>query len=358
MKVAIIGAGVSGLACAHELERHGIKPVIYEDTDFIGDREPHITANLQIVDRPIKDMIKFINKKFDIQIKPINTIRKITHLAPDKKSVVEGDNLGYLFLRGKEEDSLKGQLYSMLKKTKIIFSIKPDYTKLAKENDYVVVANGLSDISKELGCWETLIDGWIKGAVVSGDFNVNELIMWIDTTYCKNGYAYLTAYNNKKASLILFVPKVNEKEVDYFWNKFITSEKIKYTIHEEFKIKHSSGYVYPHKLDNIYLIGTAGGALSPFLGFGQTNCIIMGALAAQSIVKGSDYEKLIKFIVEKEAAMYEFRKSFDKLTNSNYNTLVTSIGLPGVKHLLYYTNQNITKYGAKALKLKHKLLKK
>ena len=31
MKVAIIG-GLSGLSCAHQLEKHGIQPVIFERT--------------------------------------------------------------------------------------------------------------------------------------------------------------------------------------------------------------------------------------------------------------------------------------------------------------------------------------
>ncbi|MGE5405685.1 MAG: FAD-dependent oxidoreductase, partial [Candidatus Saccharibacteria bacterium] len=30
MKVAILGAGIAGLACAIELERNGIVPVVYE----------------------------------------------------------------------------------------------------------------------------------------------------------------------------------------------------------------------------------------------------------------------------------------------------------------------------------------
>ena len=30
IKVAVIGAGIAGLSCAIELERHGITPVIFE----------------------------------------------------------------------------------------------------------------------------------------------------------------------------------------------------------------------------------------------------------------------------------------------------------------------------------------
>ncbi len=37
LKVAIIGAGTSGLSCAIELERHGIYPEIFERNSFIGE---------------------------------------------------------------------------------------------------------------------------------------------------------------------------------------------------------------------------------------------------------------------------------------------------------------------------------
>ncbi len=354
MKVAIIGAGVSGLSCAHELERYSISPVVYEDLNYIGDREPHITANLNVADRPIKDALEYYKRTCHLNIKAVNVIKKLIHFGPNNESVIEGDNFGYFFLRGKESNSLKGQLYSQLRTTRIKFSQKPDFKSLSKKYDAVVVANALPTIPKELNCWQELISGWIKGAIVKSDFDPNELLMWINRKYCKNGYAYLCPYDRQKASLLLFVPYINEKALEYYWDKFLEMERIKYKIVQEFSVEHFSGYVYPHKVDNIYFIGGAGGAISPFLGFGQVNSISMGVFAAQSIVEGLDYENLLKNIVDKEMAFYEMRKAFDKLTNKGLDDLVAALAFPGLKHMAYYSDVDVVKYISMALRLNNK----
>jgi len=65
--------------------------------------------------------------------------------------------------------------------------------------------------------------------------------MWINKDYCKNGYAYLSPFNSKKASVILVVTDVNEKEIDHYWKAFLDYENINYTIVEEFKQAHDTG---------------------------------------------------------------------------------------------------------------------
>ncbi|MCX7711604.1 MAG: hypothetical protein N2484_17320 [Clostridia bacterium] len=157
-------------------------------------------------------------------------------------------------------------------------------------------------------------------------------------------------FNEKRAALALVVTEVSEKEVDPYWELFLFSENIKYNIIEEFTLNHSSGHVYPHKIDNIYFAGNSGGVIDPFLGFGAMSSVIMGVMAGRSIATGKDYEKLISNIVKSNIRLHEFRKVFDMSSNTAYDVLMSSIGVPGIKHLLYYTPFNVVKTGGFIMK--------
>lgn len=349
MKIAIIGAGVAGLACAHELEKHGINPVIYERNSFIGGNISHVSSFLEITHRPIKDALKYIYEKFDIDIKPLNTINTLVHYSPNKTAEMKG-NLGYFVLRGNHSNDLCNQIYSKLKNTGVLFNQNVNFDTLAGQYDYIIVANGDTSMTSELGCWQKWFKGYERGGTVSGSFDPHTLTMWINKDYCKSGYAYFAPYDSSKGFITLVVSDVNEKEIEHYWEAFLYAENIKYTFTEEFKVEHIGGYAYPHKKDNIFFIGNAGGAVDPFLGFGQFNSIVMGVMAARSIIHGKDYEDLIKRIVKRNVQMYQFRKSFNALTNKGYDNLIASIGLPGIRSLLYTSPINIVKHGSYILK--------
>lgn len=120
---------------------------------------------------------------------------------------------------------------------------------------------------------------------------------------------------------------------------------------------HESGYVYPLKVGNIYFAGNAGGVLDPFIGFGQVNSMLSGALTAQSILTGKDIYKLNSIIREKVLPLYDFRTEFDKLSNEGLDRLIASIKLPGVKQIAYDSPFNIVKYGSLGVKFKHLFIK-
>ncbi len=351
MKVAIIGGGLSGLSCAHELEKHNIRPVVYERQHYIGAPYPLVTAAIQIWHRPVKDVIEYYRNAFGISINPLNTVKKLVHCSPNRENVIRGSNLGYLLKRGRDRDSLNNQVYSQLKKTEIRLNEIGDYRMLSRQYDVVVIATGNPVLTEELGCWQTWLDAYVRGAVVLGDFDPNTAVIWFNKSYCKNGYAYLLPFDSKKAALHLVVTNVDERDIDRYWEMFLYSENLKYTMVEEFEQRHTSGFAYPLKLGNLYFVGNACGGLDPFLGFGHLNAIVTGVMAARSVAGGKDYEKLLKGILKNLRWRLEFRKLFNTLDDRDYDRLITAIGLPGIRHLLYHTNFNVFKYGSLAIRL-------
>lgn len=78
MKVAIMGAGISGLACAIMLEKHGTEPVIFESRGMVGDRFVNGEVLLSMFTRPVNDSIAYLSEQFGIYLHPAAGISKLT----------------------------------------------------------------------------------------------------------------------------------------------------------------------------------------------------------------------------------------------------------------------------------------
>lgn len=355
VKVAIIGAGLSGLACALELEKHGIEPVIFERNDSVGEIYPHAAALMQIFRRPVRYPLQYLSKNYGIELKPINPLRHVIMKGANSESKVSG-NLGVFLTRGHNPDCVEKQLEAKLK-SKINFNQHADYNALRKEFDYVVVATGNDLAAKELGCWQEIMPTVLYGAVILGHFKTDTLIAYFNTRYAKNGYAYITPFNENRASLVLVLPNTEKPEAPDYWSQFIREEKIRNEIVQYFITEHKSGFVFPKRIGNIILTGAAAGATESFLGFGSEYSLVSGVCAARSIVSGLDYEEQIKNHVETNKNVNEFRMVLNSFNNSKFDILIKTLGFPVVRNIVYNTNIDMVKHGARVLRLSRQIRK-
>jgi flavin-dependent dehydrogenase len=333
MKIAIIGAGLAGLSCAGELVKNGIYPTIFEKKSYIGKDYLFSSTTLRLLDRTYRSSVKYLNKRYNLNLKPFSHLKEITMIAPQKKTIVRG-NLGYIYMRGEEKNSLENQLAYGLN-ANIIFDTYININDIKNDFDYIIVATGDEVIPKEMGVWTTTFNACTRVAIVLGDFKVDSVKMWVNDDYSKSCYGYIAPYSTKNGRLLLSVDNITVYELDYYWDKFFNEENLSYDIIETKDIEYSIGTTSSAKIDNIYLVGNSAGLIDDFLGFGAVNAIESGILAAHSIVKGVDYNKLIKPIKNHVAKLHNFRKALNTFDNKDFNKLISFLGFPVVKQFIY-----------------------
>ncbi len=309
MKVAILGAGFAGLACARHLEQNGIYPDIFEKRHRVGERFPNMEAIMHLMHRPIKDSLVYINDLLNVDLKPAAVVHTVEMHSPNHTAVIKGKNLGYSTIRGHDDRSWECQLERYIK-SDINFNSNPDYRQLEKEYDWVVVATGDSAISRDLGVWTTDIEPFLRGCIVKGDFDPGVIKLWFNQSLSKQGYVYFAPYDSKEACISTAAAPCSPDEIDRLWAATVDHFKIKPEPGSEFKVEeYKIGRVATRQVRNLLLTGNAGGFIEPMMGFGQVPALLSGFYAAQAIITGADYNQLTAWFNKR----YE-----DSLTLRNY----------------------------------------
>jgi len=331
--VAIIGAGLSGLSCAIELERHNIRPIIFEKRAHVGEPLDYSAIWPRVVNRPIMDPLKYLRKEYNLDLKPINQLKRMIMLSP-KSSAIERGSLGYIFRRGYPNFSLEKQLLNILNNS-INFDKFVEIEDIEKEFDYIIVAAATDIIPKKLGVWTDTFNAQVRIATVLGRFNPSEVTMWMDAKYAKNGLCYLLPNSKKEANLVQAVNGIATYELDYYWKEFLFTEDIQYRISHTIDCEHDCGFVKSRQVGKVLFVGNSAGFTDDLIGCGGLNAIESGMLAARAIVYGKDYNTLSMSIFKEIERLHEFRKAMNTLDNSEINILVGFLGTPIIKNVIY-----------------------
>jgi len=331
MKVAIMGAGLSGLACAITLENNGVEPTIFEKRNMVGDRFVNAGSMFSILDRPINDSIVYLSDKYNINLTPIDKTKKLVFHSKDETSSINGD-LGYSNIRGRHENSFEHQLQKQVK-AKINYNSKHEYEMLCKEFDYVVLATGDGEYSSHLGNFRCDLTCTLKGATVVGDFITSISHVWFNYELLPKGFAYLIPFSEKEANFVINYPDYPQTiklDINNLWQQFYNKackdfdQNLRIT--DKFEVtKYMLGLCNHPKIENTYFVGNCFNSISPGLGFGQLTSILTGIYSAYDLCGIAKYEELVKPLVQNYKHSLVLRKYLENLDDNNLNKIVKKL---------------------------------
>ncbi|ABZ83716.1 fad-dependent dehydrogenase, putative [Heliomicrobium modesticaldum Ice1] len=352
MNVAIMGAGLSGLSCAIVLERYGIEPTIFEDRSQVGDRFVTGEIDMEILHRPVMDMLRFFSKEHGIYLQPVANLAKLVVFSENRRCDFQG-HIGFSATRGRHHQSWEAQLARQVR-APIRFHSKHTYQDLLQEFTHVVLATGDSEYAARLKNFRIDFRVAMKGATIRGRFDPQIVCAWLDNRIAPKGYAYLIPYSEEEACCAIAYPEppVNQpadlpgnppahlqaeasngltdkspRPIDVFWSRFLA--RYARDIGEPHDIHHTwdiSGYpigrCYYPRIGNTYFVGNCFGAVMPFLGFGQYYAILTGVHAAYDLLGMGDYaEKAAQYLTCYEESLV-IRRAMEHVSNRGFDRLL------------------------------------
>lgn len=333
MKVAIIGAGLSGLSCAFELQKHGITPTVFEQCGYLGDVIDFVSVIPRMFYKPKIDPIKYFHKEYNLQLTPLSKISKIS-MVTAHKGVTQNGSLGYSFKRGQDSNSLENQIANKVT-CPIHFDKYVELEDIQDNYDYIVVATARSETAYKLKLWQNTFTSYQRIAKIYGNFKKDCVTMWLNTKFSNNGFAYLVPENEKVATLCLIINGITYPELNVYWNNFLNILDFNHTVVRFIDTKHQCGFISTFQNDNIFFTGNSAGLTDDLIGCGSINAIESGLLAGKAIAQSLDYNLLIKPISDNIKKLHSIRNTINTFDNKRLDKLISILKFPLVKGYMY-----------------------
>lgn len=331
MNIAIMGAGLSGLACAITLERNGITPTIYEKRSKVGDRFVNGESLLSIFTGHDHDCIASLSNKYGIYLKPTSDIQTLKLFSKNEVAAIEG-HLGFTNVRGRDEDSFESQLKQQIK-SDIYFNSIQTYDQLLRKHTHIVIATGDGAYAKEMRNFNVDFTVSIKGATVEGVFDKQTVMAWIDYDLAPYGYCFLIPFSKKEANISLAIPDIPQNaglNTDELWNSFYSQVRSqlqqKLPVTDQFQITgYPIGICDAGRIGNTFYAGNCFGSMMPFMGFGQYAAIVSGVYAAYDICGLGNYDELMEPLRKSYSDSLVLRKALEQLSNDGLDRVIKAL---------------------------------
>jgi len=354
MKVAILGGGPAGLACAIECEKLGVQAELFERNPRVGWLWPSVNfwPNIFYNHLGFKDAREYVKTEFGTDFTVLNNTNSFTMKSAEKQAKVTG-TLGLTVGRGTADESLENQLLHQISKTPIFYNYLGDYTALAKEYEYVVVATGRETEARKMGLWEDEGSITIIGSIAIGDFDINSSKLYFNTEYAGTGYGRLTPFNEHCATIELYIIGKPVMRAQELFQKFIETENLDTLdyVYKNIPPVFTTGKVTKFQKDNVLLAGRAAGLTDRVLGVGAVEALVSGTMAARAIANEEDYNSMMMPLQSHIESISVFRKNINNFTNAEFDKIVSILGAPIIKQAVYNSGIDLVGKAGSILKM-------
>lgn len=280
--VRILGAGLSGLSAAINLASNGISVVVLEKRNSVG---MQISPNFQVLHSDGKTPEQYLA---GLNLRP--SFRRLelqkAYFSTESRDLDLNLRRKVYFIQRGGVDSLEQGLYRQAVELGVEFK----FNQNAREIETDVIAHG-----------PRRLDAIAYGEVYECDtFNPKHFFMMYDDRYSPRGwYLYAVPYDGKLA-VVNCASQPHVSEVKKLFKKAVAEKKL---LRDAVGGRKPCGSIggfgnafIPKTAfrDGRYYVGEAAGFQDPFRGFGMKYALESGRLAAEAILKKTDYDTLWK----------------------------------------------------------------
>lgn len=318
--IRIAGAGLSGLTAALILAQSHRKVEVFErKSRLLPSSGPH-TEGIRNY-RPLNVLEEL--RSFEFNIEPVATVQRTVRYSPRYRNILLGP-AHYLFMRGREDHTVDQVLY----RRAVAAGVRFRFGETIVPEDSDIAATGPpKDGFNILGAGYTFTEegSWLP---------LDTAYALFDNDVAPAGYLVITP-----GIPFHSIYSVSWKELD-FDRLFSRTQKafdlpwIREILGTSRWVEKIHGRAF-YRADPIATamrrgtryVGEAGGFQDAVAGFGFRYAVITGALAARSILEGSDYRALLTDAFGNEFRdANAFREHLNDATNEDYDRMVASLG--------------------------------